>query len=257
MAVPLHIEQGGAGPDLVLLHPVGLDGTCWSEVAGPLEAAFRVHRVDLPGHGRSPLGAVLPTLDSYAESVATAVSAAVTGPCVLAGLSFGGMIAQTVALRRPDLVRALVACGCGSTFPGEVRPQVRARGEAALGPDGMAAVVETTIARWFTPGFIGSPVVEEVRRQLAAEDVRAWASAWQAISGLDTLPELPGIGVPTLCVAGSEDQGSPPEAVRRMAEAIPGSRFEILDGAPHMMQLETPSALLAVLRPFLDSVARP
>ena len=249
----LHVEHRGNGPALVLLHPVGLDGSSWSRFSMDLEMDYAVYRVDLPGHGQSPMAGTTGTLASYADAVSAAIGPHVSGPFVVMGLSFGGMIAQTIAIRRPAGLAGLILCGCGCTFPDAARANVRQRGEKALSA-GMAGVVEETVSRWFTPAFLGSPAVAQVRAELVNEDPVSWAVAWEAISRLDTEHDLARVEVPTLCVAGELDQGSPPEAVKRMASAIPGSAYAELPEAPHMMQIETPDALRAAVRPFLDGV---
>lgn len=249
----LYAEHSGKGPALVLLHPVGLDGSSWRRFSAGLEADYTVYRIDLPGHGQSSLAGTAGTLGSYADAVSATIAAEVAGPFVLMGLSFGGMIAQTIAARRPTELAGLLVCGCGCTFPEAARAGVRQRGDKALSL-GMAGVVDETVSRWFTPGFLGSPAVAEVRAELLNEDPASWATAWQAISQLDTERDLEGVQVPTLCIAGALDQGSPPEAVRRVAAGIPGSRYAELRSAPHMMQIETPGILLEAVRPFLDGL---
>lgn len=249
----LHVQALGAGHDLILLHPVGLRGEFWLPVARRLVHRFRLHLVDLPGHGRSPLDAVGPELANYADAVAQWIAGNVTGHYGLIGLSFGGMITQTIAARNPSGLRAAAICGCGCTFPEEIRPIIRARGTAAL-DGGMGNVIEATLERWFTPSFRNDPAVGEVARQLEAMDVTSWVQAWNAISKLNTLPHLREIKVPTLCVAGVNDEATSTAMVRQTADAIPGSRYVVLDGAPHMMQIERPNELSSVLVMFFDAV---
>src|SRR5262249_37446685 len=157
-------------PLVVLLHPVGLDHGFWGPLPAALAASRRVLSLDLAGHGASPAVAEKRPIEAYADDVAAAIRSAGGGPAAVVGLSFGGRVAQLVAIRHPDLVSALVPCGCGGDFPAEVRPILRERGLAAE-RDGMAAIVPPTIERWFTPGFRGNPAVETVRRRLLADDV--------------------------------------------------------------------------------------
>lgn len=244
----------GSGPDIVLLHPIGLDGSSWSKVARALEG-FTCHLVDLPGHGNSSPLPGRPGLDDYADAVEASLKRLGLRGFTLAGLSFGGMIAQVLASRRMEGLAGVVLCGCASTFPEAVRPEIRARGDRALA-GGMAAVIEETMARWFTPAFRQNGDTAAISGRLLATDPDQWAAAWAAISALDMTERLAGIDVPTLCIAGGEDLATPPEVVRLLAGRVPGAAFLTLPDAPHMMHWETPSALAETLTRFIgDSVS--
>ena len=246
----------GSGPDeLVLLHPVGLDHTF---MVPWLEQAARGHRVigiDLRGHGASPPASGHVPLDDYVADIHAAMAAHCAGPATVLGLSFGGMLAQLVALAQPDSVARLVLCGCPGGFAAEVRPVLRERGLAAE-RDGMAGVVDATIERWFTPPFRSSAPVERVRTRLLADDVASWSAAWHAISTFDALSRLRTIKVPTLVVAGECDAATPIAVATTLAQAIPEARLAVLPGAPHMMQIETRDAFNAVVGDFLAPTSR-
>ncbi len=247
----LHTDMLGSGPLVVLLHPVGLDGTFWGGLPAALAARRRVLCLDLPGHGRSPAVGRPRPIEAYADDVAAAIQAAGGGPAAVVGLSFGGMIAQIVAIRHPTLVSALMPCGCGGEFPANVRPLLRERGLAAE-REGMVSIVEATIERWFTEPFRGDPAVARVRARLLADDVAGWSAGWHAISGLAATPLLGALRVPTLVLAGEKDIATPPAmAEATVARAIPGARFAVLPGAPHMMQIESEAAFTAAVVDFL------
>ncbi|MDB5592648.1 alpha/beta fold hydrolase [Enterovirga sp.] len=246
----LHHRLDGSGPPLVLLHPIGLDLTCWDGVVPSLAARFTVLRLDLPGHGGSPLPGPDHTLADYAQDVAECLRDVVPGPAAVLGLSFGGMIAQTLAIHHPGLVAALIPCGCPSEFPAAARAAIAERGAAAE-RGGMAAVLDATMERWFTPGFMNAPEAARVRQVLLADDPRGWAIGWRAISRLDTSGGLGAVTAPTCCIAGSADAAVPPDATRRIAGHIPQARFVELPGAPHMMHLEQPRAFSDAVLDFL------
>jgi pimeloyl-ACP methyl ester carboxylesterase len=105
----------GSGPNVVLLHPVGLDLACWDEVVKALAGRYRVLRVDLRGHGKSSAAAPGATLADYAEDVHALLSHLRFAPAAVVGLSFGGMITQTLAINHPEDVSALAICGCPCT----------------------------------------------------------------------------------------------------------------------------------------------
>jgi 3-oxoadipate enol-lactonase len=259
MTAPLALygRASGEGPLVALLHPVGLDGSFWGPLPGLLaEGGRRVLALDLAGHGLSPMVHHPRPIEAYADDVAAAIRRETGGrPAAVVGLSFGGMIAQMVALRHPALVSALVPCGCGGDFAEDTRPVLRERGLTAE-RGGMQAVIEATIERWFTPVFRGDPAVQRVRARLLADEVAGWSAAWQAIAGFSATPYLSRIAVPTLVVAGELDAATPPDVSEAtIARAIPGARFSVLPDAPHMMQVECAEAYAAEVSRFLLGLA--
>lgn len=245
----------GSGPDLVLLHPVGLDHTFMAPWLAQAARGHRVVAIDLRGHGESPAATRDVTLDDYVADIHDAMSAHCRGPATLLGLSFGGMLAQLVALAHPERVARLVLCGCTGGFAPEVRPILRERGAAAE-RSGMAGVVDGTLERWFTPAFRTNEAVKRVRSRLLADDVAGWSAAWHAIATFDALPRLSEVKVPAMVVAGERDAAAPMAAAATLASAIAGARLAVLPGAPHMMQIESPDAFNACVGEFLASTSR-
>ncbi|MDB5510689.1 MAG: alpha/beta hydrolase fold protein [Enterovirga sp.] len=253
--MPLSGTDIGAGRGVVLLHPVGLDRSFWGSLPDRLASTGRrILALDLPGHGSSPPAPRGASIEDYADHVASAIAVAGLGPCAAIGLSFGGMIAQVLALRHPEAVEALVPCGCPGGIPVGARQALRERGAKAEA-GGMAAVLDETLERWFTPNFRSDPRVERVRQRLATDDPAGWSAGWHAISGFDALSALPSLRVSSLVVAGECDAATAPEASHALARALPGSRLSVLPGAPHMMQIETEAAYAAAIVAFLDEVA--
>ncbi len=251
--VRLYYEIDGEGPTVLLLHPVGLDSTCWSMQVGALIPGFRVLRVDLRGHGRSDVPLPPYTLSGFAADVHSLLQQLQRGPAHVIGLSLGGMVAQVLALEHPRDVRSLVLADTNSTLPPEARRAMIERGEAAK-RGGMASVIESTLTRWFTPAFMGSEVAARCRERLLADDVQGWAAAWQAISELDTEPRLGEIRVPTLVMTGEVDVSAPVARARAMAERIPGAILHVVAGAPHMAPLERPDLFNPPVLDFLRNV---
>jgi len=247
----LHCVVRGSGPDLVVLHPAGLDHSFMGGLAEAASASHRVISVDLRGHGASPPANAATTLATFVQDLHELLATHCQGPARVLGLSFGGMIAQMLALDHPGDVSALVLCGCAGSFPSEVRPVLRARGTSAM-EQGMEAIVAPTIERWFTPSFIADPQVERVRNRLRRDQPSDWSAVWHAIATLDALPRLGGLNVPTAVIAGERDVATPPAASEALAAAIPGAQFILLTGAPHMMQIECPQAFNAAALGFLS-----
>lgn len=253
MTVALNHAIDGQGPHVVLLHPVGLDLTFLAPVAADLARDFTVLRVDARGHGGSPTEPLATSLADYADDVHALLAQLKFGPAAIVGFSFGGMLAQTLALNHPGDVSALLPCACPSTLPDHMRAISAARGTDAL-QNGMASILDVTMQRWFNDDFRLAGGDAPSRKRLLSDDLTSWASAWQAMSRVDTLPRLGEIKVPTLCIAGETDKSSGPPIVKAIADAIPDARFTVMPNAPHMLFIEQPKEVARLIRDFLKEV---
>lgn len=247
-------HERGSGPTIVLLHGIGLAGdTCWGPLLPLLADRHRVITPDLAGHGGSdrPVGPF--TIDGLADDVAELVRARDADPAAAVGLSMGGMVTLALAQRHPEIVSAAVVINSATRVPDEYTAALTDRAERTRA-GGMTAVVDETIARWFTPEFCDHhPVtVAETRRQFLAADPDVHADAWQALIGLDLEGGLPAVKQPVLAVTGSRDLSVPPEIGARLAELVGDGHHVHLDGASHMSLIEDPVALADTILTFLD-----
>jgi 3-oxoadipate enol-lactonase len=252
----LNYKLDGQGPAVLLLHPVGLDLSWWEPQVEALRPEFQVLRLDFRGHGKSAIAPPPYTLADFAADARALLATLNIGPAHVIGLSLGGMVAQVLALEYPKDVCSLVLSNTLCTLPAQARQAMRARGEAAE-QAGMAAVIEPTLERWFTRGFLDSTLVARCRRHLLGQDVGAWASTWRALADLDTLPRLGEIHVPTLVTTGDADVSTPAAAAQLIASSIPGAVLKIMPGAPHMAPYERPELFNPLVLEFLRSVERP
>ncbi|MFG1192401.1 alpha/beta fold hydrolase [Xanthobacter flavus] len=242
-------------PLVVLIHAVALDLTYWDRQIGALAGSFDVIAYDLAGHGASPVPGQPFGFDDAAEDLARVLEAAGAGPACVVGLSVGGMIAQTLALARPDLVRALCLMDTVSTFSDVGRGAVRGRA-AQVRAGGMEAILAPTLERWFTPGFAARrpDVLDRVAKTLRAADPDVHAAMWDMISTLDVAPRLTEIDRPTLVMVGEKDPTTPVAASEVIARGIPGARLEIIPDASHMAPLEAPEEVNRHLLGFLNGL---
>jgi 3-oxoadipate enol-lactonase len=249
----LHHRLDGTGPHVVLLHPVGLDLGCFDRLVKDLDSRYRILRPDLPGHGRSPMAEPAKGLRDYVDDVHRLLAALAFAPAAVIGFSFGGMLAQLLALEYPDDVNALVIAACPSTLTDQGRAIMTERGALAE-REGTGAGLDATMARWFTESFRQGGGDASFRTRISTTDVSGWVQAWRAMAAIDTAPRLESIAVPTLCLAGEADVSSPPQVVEAIARRISGARFVVIPGAPHMSFVEQPIAVAAAIGGFLDSV---
>lgn len=245
----------GSGEVIALLHPVGVDRTIWEPLMAALEGGYRLIAIDFRGHGESDVPAAGFTLGDLAGDVAELLDAlGGDGRVVVAGCSMGGMVAQELALARPDRLKALVLANTAHTLPDQGRAMMRQRAETAR--RGMPALVDVTIERWFSAGFREREpaAVEAVRAQLLRDDPIVHAWSWQAISELHTAPHLAGLDLPALVVTGEADVSTPPANAKAIAEAIPGATCRIAPDAGHMLPIEQPALLAGWIDDFVSGL---
>jgi 3-oxoadipate enol-lactonase len=252
--VLLHHRVDGAGDPVLLLHSVGLDLTFWDEIAEALAASHQVVRMDLRGHGRSPVPGGSWRMSDLAGDVHRTLRELDVAPAHVVGQSFGGLVAQSLVLDHPADVRSVVLSGTSCTTDAEHRERFLGRAEAAR-RGGMEAVAQPAIDRWFTAPFMDDPVVDRARARLLADDPEAWARTFEAIAGHNTLESLGKVRVPCLVVTGDADVATPPHFAEEMAAAVPGAELRILPGVPHMGPFERPDVFVPLLTAFFAAAA--
>ncbi|MFV0372567.1 alpha/beta fold hydrolase [Microbacterium sp.] len=236
---------------IVLLHGVGLDATMWEPVIRVMgDALGPVVAVDLPGHGTRP---PLREPQSLASLAADVIDRIPPAPLHLVGFSLGALIAQHIARFSAARVATLacVSSVCRRT-PSEA---ANVASRLAAAGDDFAGSVEASIARWFPPGTaVSSHDIEATRRVLLANDVESYLHAYAVFARGDReiAPALARIHAPTLAITGADDPGSTPEMSRRLADAIPNCRVEVVPGTRHMMPLEDPVTLVAAIATLLN-----
>lgn len=233
-----------------------MDLTLWGPQIEALQAAYDVVAVDLPGHGLSGQLAGEPSFSTFALVLAQLIEALAAGPVHLVGISFGGMVAQTVALERPALVRSLSLIGTACTFPELGRAALRERAQFVR-EEGMKAVAPLSLARWFTPEFseLRPDVLDWVRKVLYQQEAVFHAALWDVISTLDTQFRLPNLRLPALIIVGAADTSTPVSAAHALAEALGTANVHVVPYASHFTNLEAPAAVNDLLRHFFGSLS--
>ncbi|MDQ1105446.1 alpha/beta fold hydrolase [Nocardioides zeae] len=227
-------------PSVVLLHGVGLDHTVWQPVGGLLRDRFEIIALDLPGHGANPPVPAGATLADLADGVAGRIP----GGSHLVGFSLGALIAQHLALRRPELVASLtlVSSVCQRTV--RERDAVLSRLDVAAAD--FKASTEASLVRWFDGTDVDADFVRRTKATLLANDVESFLNCYRVFATADAQigTELGSIAVPTVAVTGEEDPGSTPDMTHRLAAAIPGCVPIVVPGARHMLPLQSPDAVV-------------
>lgn len=250
----VYVETLGQGPDLVLLHGWGLHGGVWQAVAQALAPRYRLHLVDLPGHGRS---GGLP--DYTLDAMAAAVAAAVPDGAGWIGWSLGGRVALAAAAQGKAIAR-LVLVGTTPKFTrGDDWPHAMAAAELQQFADALRGDWEGTLQRFLAIQARGSQRAREELRLLreglfahGAPQPPALAGGLDILRSADLRATLPAIRQPALVLHGSRDTLAPPAAAEYLAAHLPHARLALIDGAGHAPFLSHPDAFLAELEAFLD-----
>lgn len=243
----------GSGPTLLMLH--GLEGgllTFAPQVESFAQLGWRAMAWEMPGYGHSaPIEPY--TFKGLAERCIGLIEAAQAKSdrrdVVLLGHGMGGMVAQEVVLRRPDLVNRLILCGTSARFD-DVDFVTQRTAPLDAGQD-MAQLAATLVPRLVGPGALpeGSRLAEHSLSQVPAATYRR---ALQALPSFDRTAVLNEIAVPTLLIAGEFDRVAPPDSLMAMATRIPGARYVVVPGAGHWQNLENPESFDEAVMAFLS-----
>ncbi|MFC5391328.1 3-oxoadipate enol-lactonase [Bosea vestrisii] len=249
----LHYRTDGPAdaPTVIFANSLGTDLRLWDAVLPLLPQDLRYIRYDKQGHGLSTLGNGTDIAD-HADDAIALIEALAGKPVVFVGLSIGGLIGQTVASRRPELLRALVLSNTAAKL-GTVESW-QARIDAIAG-HGLEHIADAVMERWFAPVFRATPELALWRAMLTRTPADGYIAACRALSQADQTAATAALRLPALAIAGDADGASPAELVEATAALIPGSAFHVIPGAGHLPCVEKPAAYAAILSPFLRAHA--
>lgn len=248
--IDIHVQVSGplGGQPLVLLHSLGTSSQVWDAQAEALSQAFRVIRPDMRGHGLTSLVPAPGSIEQYARDVLAVMDALAVEAAHVAGLSIGGLIAQSLAHQAPARVRSLILCDTAMVIPPPENWIARA---ALVRAEGMQAVVEPVIARWVTPGFLGAPETSGLRAVLLRTPAEGYAGAAEAIAAFDATATTAALTMPALIIVGDQDQATPVASAEALHAALRHSKLVVLPNAAHIPTVECPDAVTAAMLDFL------
>jgi len=248
-----HVESGRGEP-VVLVHAIGCDHRMWDSLAEALARTHRVVRVDVRGHGESPVPPGEYSLEALADDVLTVLDGLEIDKAHWVGLSMGGMIGQAFAIAHPDRLGRLVLANTTSTYGPEGPKMWEARAKAVR-DGGMAAIAELVMQRYFSDTFREShrEVVERFRQRVLSTPAKGYIACCAAIRDLDFTRDLPSIRARTLVIAGGHDAGTPVAMSQAIADRIVGSQLAVIAEAAHLSAVEAPETFNALARDFLTA----
>ncbi|WP_139323390.1 alpha/beta fold hydrolase, partial [Roseomonas sp. TAS13] len=155
------------GEVLFLLHSLGTNAGIWEEPAQAFSNRYRVIRPDLRGHGMSGVTPGPYSIEGMARDMLGLLDLMGVESAHVAGISIGGMIAQSLAAQAPGRVRSLTLVDTALAIPPAQGWIDRA---ATVRAEGMEPLVETLVARWVTPASLGEPRTDALRAMLRRTD---------------------------------------------------------------------------------------
>lgn len=242
---------------IVFLGSLGSTRAMWDPQITELSATgFRVIAVDLRGHGQSAVPPGPYTVAELADDVLHTLDGIGVDSVHLVGLSLGGAVAQQIALTRPDVVATLTLV-CTSARFGEPQPWLDRA--AAVRVSGTSSIADAVVDRWFTLELADSDIdlVDRSRAMVSDTDDEGYAACCEALAAWDSREDLHRITAPTLAIAGAQDPATPPTHLELIAELIPTSRIEILDPGAHLVNLEKPERVSALISAHVAAPAHP
>ncbi len=247
----------GEGPWVTLSHSLACNLHMWDEEAKRLSKHYKVLRFDTRGHGKSSAPASAYTLELLADDLHGLLQALSIKTTHFVGLSMGGMIGQTYALRYPGRFSSLALCDTTSRYPADAAG-LWAERIKTVEAQGMEPLVEPTLARWFTEPFRKSrpEVVQNVAAMIRSTPVAGYVGCSHAIPKINLTARLKEIRCPSVVIVGKDDPGTPVAMAEEIHHALPGSKLVIIPSAAHLSNLEQPDAFNQALGEFLDQAGR-
>jgi 3-oxoadipate enol-lactonase len=244
----------GSGPTVLMLHGIGGGHLAFApQVETLASSGYRAVAWDMPGYGHSP--PIEPyTFKGLAASCVTLIESLQCGQVTLVGHSMGGMVAQEVVARRPELVHRLVLCGTSPSFgkpDGDWQRDFIASRTAPLDAgQSMADLAQVLVPQMIGPGSLPEGV-RLAQHCMALVNPSTYRRALEALVTFNRLANLPQIHVPTLLIAGEHDRNAPPAVMKKMARQIAHSTYLEMAGIGHLQNLEAPDEFDAMVLQFL------
>ncbi|MFD1194552.1 3-oxoadipate enol-lactonase [Seohaeicola saemankumensis] len=251
LKVHYRIDGNPDGRPVVFANSLGTDLRLWDQVLPLLPQGLKYIRYDKRGHGLTELTPAPYSMGTLVRDAERLMDHLAVKDALFVGLSIGGMIAQGLAVKRMDLVRAMVLSNTGARIG---QPAMWDDRIAAVRAGGIEALADSIMERWFSAPFRKTDQFHAWRNMLVRQPAEGYMGCSAAISGTDFYTPTSGLRLPTLGIAGSDDGSTPPDLVRETVDLIPGSQFHLIRKAGHLPCVEQPEEYATVLTRFMQDV---
>jgi 3-oxoadipate enol-lactonase len=238
-------------PVLLLSNSLGTDRTLWDAQLAAFARTYRVVRYDTRGHGASdaPLGDY--SIERLGRDVLSLLDVEGIARASVCGVSIGGLTALWLGIHAPDRIDRLVLANTAARIGSRELWDERTR---LVRTEGLAALADATMARWFTAAFREAQpaTVARVRATLLTVPVAGYLGCCVALGEADLHDAAVMVQAPTLVVTGRHDVATPPADGQALAAAIPGARHVEFEAA-HISNLECADEFTEAVLSFLQS----
>jgi 3-oxoadipate enol-lactonase/4-carboxymuconolactone decarboxylase len=235
-------------PPLVLSHSLGCDHSMWDPQMPDLLNHFQVLRYDTRGHGASDVPTGDYTLDQLGQDALGLADKLGLTKFAFCGLSMGGAVGQWLTINAPQRLTSLVLA---NTSPKFGTPDTWDARRKAVSEDGMQAIVDAVMQRFFSPDRQTATLAQSTRAVLLGTDPKGYTACCAALRDADTRATITKISVPTLVIGSDKDPSTPWEAHGAiLARDIPGAKALRLQTA-HLSNLEQPRTFTTAVLDFL------
>ncbi|MEP0519105.1 MAG: 3-oxoadipate enol-lactonase [Hyphomicrobiales bacterium] len=252
--VNIHYQVIGApegSPLLVFSNSLGTDFRIWRDVIVRFVGECAILTYDKRGHGLSELGETPYKMSDHIDDLEALLDELGQKQAIIVGLSVGGLIAQGLYEKRPDLVRAMVLCDTAHKIGDDTLWNDRI---AAVSEGGIESLADGIMQRWFSKEYPleQAAAYDGYRAMLSRQLDAGYAATCAAIRDADYTEATANIKIPTMCVVGDQDGATPPSLVAELAKLIPDARFEVIKNAGHLPCIEQPEMLAEMIKAFFD-----
>ncbi len=255
----LYVDSSGTGPVVILLHGWGMHGGYWQGLVSELHPNYRLHCIDLPGHGKSDYDGEQ-NLDDFVRRIQQTIDSLTDQPFYLVGWSLGGLIAQRLSLDFPERIKKLILIASSPSF---VQRQdwphamdINVLGEFA---GNLQQNYKTTLSRFIALQVRGSTQAQQGLRELKAQlfsrgepDPTALKAGLGLLQQVDLRTVLPMIQQPVLLLGGEHDTLAPQAALTAAVALLPHATLHVIKGAGHAPFLSHPTETINLIQAFIE-----
>lgn len=248
------VEGAAGAPPLLLIHSLGTTSTLWDSQLARWRQSCRVIRFDIRGHGGSDAPGGDYTLDTMGHDALRVLDEVGVPHAHVCGVSIGGLVALWLGIHAPDRVGRLVAANTAARLGSAALWQERIR---TVRRDGLEAIADTTLSRWFTDRFREQhpTTVARFRRMLTGGSVDGYAGCCAVLRDADLRGVLHRITAATLVVTGAQDQATSPADGHVICQNVAGARHLSLEAA-HLANVEQAEPFSSNVMSFLQGGQR-
>lgn len=239
------------GAPIVFANSLGTDLRLWDNIIDGLPDGLRIIRYNMRGHGQSDCPDGPYSMGTLVRDVEQLLDMLGVKDALFVGLSIGGMVAQGLAVKRLDLIRAMVLSNTAAKIG---QPSMWQDRIDTARDGGVSALTDATMGRWFPKPFHSSEAFPKWVAMFESTPLEGFTGCMAAISGTDFYTPTSGLRLPAIAIAGSEDKSTPPDLVRETIDLIPGSKFHLIRRAGHLPCVDQPDAYVKILSDFIADV---